>query len=148
MMGVASLIEALKEEAEDVERLVESCKRKSAILQANISDMRAVLAFHEQNVSEDDFLPHMSVRKLFKSGEIRRYCLQALKAAGGCLDTRELARVVVAKKGLDVDDVVLRKKIVFSVMQVMKTARRYHLVVGEGKRKGVRMWRLSEVRRT
>ena len=84
----------------------------------------------------------MSVRRLFQRGEIQKYCLEALRAAGGALSTRELTRHVIARKGLDVEDPVLRKKVVFSVMQSMKTARRRRLVKDAGKRKNVRLWQL------
>ena len=139
----ADVLAALQAKHDQLQRLIETYQRNIASLGSDLANMRAVLDFHAQTGTATDFLPHMSVRKLFKREEMFGYCREAFQEAGGVLDTRELARFVVARKGLDPDDAVIRKRIVFSIMQVMRTARRHRMVVQEGKRKGVCLWRFT-----
>ena len=136
------VVDALLAKEAELVRDLESIHRKMDRLRSDLSELRAVEAFHRQNIDNADFLPHMSIRRQFKQNEIRGLCITALKAFGGCLDTRQLASFVIERKGLDTQDAALKKKIVFSVMQAMKTARRKRIVIDAGHQLGVRLWRL------
>lgn len=143
MIDHAIVMAGLYAKEAELVRDVDSLLKKMDRLRADLFVVKAAEALHRQEVDNIDFMPHMSVRKQFKRGEVQRYCLDALKASGGCLDTRQLAAIVADRKGLDSLDMALRKKIVGSVMQAMKTARRHRLVVDDGKQFGVRLWRLA-----
>jgi hypothetical protein len=143
----AGILEALILKRNELEGLIQSYEAKIKALETLKSNVRAVLSFQKQNHPETDFLPNMSVRRLFAGGEIQKWSLEALMQARGVLSTRDLTRHVMVMKGLDVEDPVLRKKVVFSVMQSMKTARRHKLVKDAGKRLGVRLWQIEKARR-
>jgi hypothetical protein len=59
------------------------------------------------------------------------------------LDTRELALRVIRDKGLDEADKVMRESVAFRVVQALGIAAKRGAIGSLGKRKGVRVWRLS-----
>ncbi|WP_158811447.1 hypothetical protein [Beijerinckia sp. L45] len=137
------VLTSLRKKRDEIERQINSFERKISTLEKDLSSMRNVLEHHKQDIVSAEFLPHMSVRRLFLRGEIRGYCLEALQNSTEAMSTRELTRVVVAKKGLDVNDAVIRTKVVFSVFQTLKTAVKRGLIKDTGtRRKGVRLWRI------
>ena len=139
-----SVADELREVEGQLVRHIESLRRRIEVLQATATNMRAVLSFHRVGIGSDDFLPNMSVRRLLGRGETRGYCMEALKAAPDGLDTRELARYVMVRKGLDADDDVLVGQIVRSVAYVLMAARRKKIVRSDGKRNGRRLWRIED----
>lgn len=143
MTEVVEVLAALERKEGELLRELETIAHKIEKLRSDFSDMQAVAIFHRQDVEAADFMPHMSVRAQFRRNEILTYCRDALAAVGGSLDTRQLAVIVAERKGLDVHDGRLRKKIGRSVQQAMKTARRHKIVIDEGRRLGVRVWRLA-----
>lgn len=138
------LLASLRMLADDVHNHVDSLRRKIAKMESDRANVAAMLRFQEEVVHGPDYLPHLSVRRIFKPRELRDYCLDGLRRSEGMLDTRELARLCMAKRGLDSEDILVRKKVVFSIIQTMKTARRSGMVETCGKRKGVLLWRLRQ----
>lgn len=139
---MSDLADLLRQRAGDLDRRIQSYARSIDLLQADLATMRAMMSFQERAVTPADYLPHLSPRRLFKRNEVRDACLEALQEHGSALDTRQLAQHAMTKKGMDTEDVIIRKKIVFSVQQAMKTARRKGFVRSAGKRKGVVLWAL------
>ena len=139
-----SVLDELRDVEGQLVRHIETLHRQIDLLEATNSNMRAVLSFHRLDIGPKDFLPNMSVRRLLGRGETKGYCLEVLKAAPRSLDTRELARHVMIRKGLDADDPVLVSKIVRSVAYVMMAARRRRIVRSDGKRNGNRLWHIEE----
>ena len=84
----------------------------------------------------------MDISRLWKRGEMFGVCKAAL-AKEGPLDTRELAVRVIAEKGLDGIDSVLRQSVAYRIVQMMTMNWKRGLVGSSGKRKSVRVWCLS-----
>ena len=138
------LIGDLRERASDLDRQIQTYTRRIGQLQSDLSTMKAMLAFQEREIVPNEYLPHLSPRRLFARNEMRDCCLKTLHEARAPLDTRQLARAAMAKKGMDTEDIIIRKKIVFSVQQTMKTARRRGFVASIGRRKNVVLWDLID----
>jgi hypothetical protein len=137
-----ALIAGLNAKLHEIEQRLAAYMRKMKELEAVLSTHRAVLQAAAQHVDGVSYLPHLSVRRVFGRGEMQRYCLEALEAAGHPLDTRELAEYAIRSKGMDADDVAIRKKVIGSVQQAMKTARRYRRARSLARRRGVIVWAL------
>jgi hypothetical protein len=71
-----------------------------------------------------------------------RYGREALGKEGQ-LDTRELAVRVLRAKGMDESDNVLRQAVAFRIVQALSIAAKRGTVASDGKRGGVRVWRLG-----
>lgn len=139
---MSDLLNDLREKAADLDRQIQTYTRRIGQLKADLATMTAMMAFQEREIVPGDYLPHLSPRRLFKRNEMQDCCLEALYAERTPLDTRQLAKRAMAKKGMDTEDIIIRKKIVFSVQQAMKTARRRGFVESIGRRKGVVLWQL------
>ena len=136
------LVEELRSRTYEIERRIQTYERNIQTLSGDLRVARSLLEFQERDVTSGDYLPHMSPRRLFGRNEIRGFCFEALHAAGGGLDVRELARHTMIRKGMDSEDLLVRKKIIMSVSQTMKTAKLRGFVRRDGKKQGVVVWRL------
>lgn len=85
---------------------------------------------------------YKDVHGLFARGEIVGTCKRAL-AEEGPLDTRELARRVMASKGFDPEDAILAKTVAYKVVQALRMQHLRGSIGDAGKRKGVRVWKLT-----
>ncbi len=79
---------------------------------------------------------------MFKRGEMATICRDALKH--GPRNTRELALAVMAAKGLDTGDKVLAKSVSYRLIHVLRLQARGGKIVGIGRHKAARVWRLAE----
>jgi hypothetical protein len=80
---------------------------------------------------------------VFKRGEIFAICRKALEAAPEGLDTRQLAAIVLRERGLDANDIVLRRSIAYNIIQTLGSRLKRGTIASPGKRGNVRVWRAA-----
>ena len=85
---------------------------------------------------------YADLHRLYRRGELAKLAKAALVKEGP-LDTRQLARRVLAAKGFNPDDAVLAKAVAFRLVQALRLQHRRGTIGDAGKRKGVRVWALA-----
>jgi hypothetical protein len=85
---------------------------------------------------------YADVSRLYKRGEMVKIAKAAL-AKEGALDTRQLAQRVLAARGFNEADPVLRKAIMFRLVQALRLQDLRGAIQNGGRRKGVRVWKLG-----
>lgn len=76
---------------------------------------------------------------MFKRGEIAKLAKSYLSEAGE-LTTREVAARIIADKGMDAADAVLRKTVAYRVVQALLLQWKRGKIDSPGKRGNVRVW--------
>jgi len=116
------------------EKKIEAAKR-------DLAAVAATLRLFELDGEPQQFPAYADIGRLWKRGEIVKVCRAALDDEGP-LDTRELALRVLRAKGLDEGDKVLCQSVTFRIVQALSIAAKRGKIGDDGKRKGVRVWRL------
>jgi hypothetical protein len=81
-------------------------------------------------------------RRYFARNELARLCMDALRGAPGLITTDEIASQVIAAKGFDGADSILRAAIREQMLTVLRAARKRGTVEQVGLGRGVR-WKLA-----
>jgi hypothetical protein len=139
-MADPQIVTTLRRKRDEMEAAIRAYEKKVEALRRDLSHVNATLRMFELNGEHEVFPVHMDLTRLFKRGEVWRICQEALTLEPDGLDTRELALAVIRAKGMDEGDVVLRKSINYRIVQAMRMQEKRGKVLGEGKRRGVRMW--------
>jgi hypothetical protein len=137
------VVPTLANKAEQVEKYIIDTEAKLAAARADLAHIRATLALFQADGDTPEYPVHMGVHRLFKRGEIWNVVKPALENATNGLDTRELAALVIQAKGLDPNDKVVRNTLTLSVVHILRMRHKRGQVSDGGKRKGVRIWRLT-----
>lgn len=124
----------------ELERAIAGYEKALEKARADLSHVIACIAMFDDEPT--DAPRYADVHRLFRRGEVMKLAKAEL-AKGEALDTRELARRVMAVKGFDTSDNVLAKAIAFRLVQALRMQEKRGLVRGAGKRKGVRVWTLA-----
>lgn len=140
-MADPQILTTLRRKRNQMEGAIRAYEKKIETLRRDLAHVNATLRLFELNGEHEVFPVHMDLTRLFKRGEVHKICQAALAEAPEGLDTRELALAVVRAKGLDEADTVLRKALVYRIVQAMRMQEKRGRIVGAGKRKGVRIWR-------
>jgi len=107
----------------------------------DLAHINASIRMFEAPMPGEEFPLHMNLGRLFKGRELGQLCREAL--AEGPMDTRELAKYVIAAKGLDVGDKPLRQSVALRIVNAMTQAeKRRSYVERDGKNANVIRWRL------
>jgi hypothetical protein len=106
--------------------------------------VNATLQLFERDGVPNAYPSRTNLVRVFRRGEIFAICKAALTQAPIGMDTRELALAVLRAKDMDEGDVVLRKALAWSIINVMKVQHRRGNIADAGKRRGVRVWALAE----
>lgn len=125
----------------DLERAIVGYERALEQARADLAHVVATIALFER-ADPGEAPRYVDIHRLFQRGEVGKICKAAL-AKEGPLDTRELAVRVLAAKGFDATDEVLRKAVAFKIVQALRMQHLRGTIGDGGKRKGVRVWRLS-----
>ncbi|MGA3302585.1 MAG: hypothetical protein ABSC72_04770 [Methylovirgula sp.] len=133
----------LRRKRDELESIIKAYESKIEAAQHDLMHVNATLRLFELNGAVEVFPVHADTYRLFKRSEIGRLCKDALATAPEGLDTRELARAVIRAKGLDESDAVLRKSVAFRVVQTLSMQWRRGKIDSQGKRQGVRLWKLN-----
>jgi hypothetical protein len=146
-MADPHVISALRAKRAEVAGLIDNLERQVAQCRANLIHLDAVLRFYQPERDPTEIRPKRSVHRnrYFASGELARLCLEAFRDTAEPLLVPAIVERVIAAKGFDVGDRVLRAAIGELVKATLAPMRRRGTVekIGKGRGVGVR-WKLAE----
>ncbi len=140
-MADPHILTTLRAKRDDIQAAIEAYEAKIEAAKRDLAAVNAVLRLYEMDGERREFPTYVDLGRLWKRGEISAVCRQALEQEGP-LDTRDLAVRVIRAKGLDEGDKVLRQTITFRIVQTLSIAAKHGRFASDGKRKGVRVWRV------
>jgi hypothetical protein len=141
-MAEPQVVTTLKGKRTEIEAAIAAYERKIEAAKHDLAAVNGTLRLFELNGAPQQFPAYVDLGRLWKRGEIVAVCRQALEQEGP-LDTRELAVRVMRAKGLDEADKVLRQTVAFRIVQALGIAAKRGTIGNGGKRKGVRVWRVT-----
>jgi hypothetical protein len=144
-MADPHVISALRAKRAEVAGLIDSLERQVAQCRANLIHLDAVLRLYQPERDPTEIKPKRSVHRnrYFASGELARLCLDAFRDAAEPLSFPNIVEHVIAAKGFDAGDLVLRAAIGELIKATLAPMRRRGTVEKIGRRSGVR-WKLAE----
>ena len=140
-MSDPQIIVTLQDKQREIQASIVSYERALDIARRDLANVNAVLAMYGRESDPEGWQAHMSVAKVFRRGEIFAICKQALEANPDGLDTRQLAQIALREKGMDADDVILRRTLAYNIVQIMGSRLKRGSIGSPGKSGGVRVWR-------
>jgi hypothetical protein len=140
-MAEIRTVTTLTAKREHLERAIAGYEKALEQARADLAHVIACIAMFERD-EPADAPRYVDLHRVFARGEVMKLAKAAL--ANGPLDTREIARSVLAAKGFDVTDAVLVKGVTYKLVQALRMQHKRGVIFDGGKRKGVRVWKLSE----
>jgi hypothetical protein len=140
-MAEPHILSTLRRKRDDIESAIATYESKIEDARRDLAAVAATLRLFELNGEAREFPAYADIGRLWRRGEITAVCREALSKEGP-LDTRELAVRVLRAKGLDDNDKVMRQTVAFRVVQALSIAAKRGRFGSNGKRKGVRVWRV------
>jgi hypothetical protein len=141
-MADSRTAETLRNKRAEIARTIDDYEARLAQARADLAHMDAAIAIFSTSDDGQPARPYVDVHRLFKRGELAAISRAALQ--DGPRNTRELALAVMAAKGLDTGDKVLAKAVGYRLIHVLRLQARGGKIVGVGKHKAARVWRLPE----
>jgi hypothetical protein len=134
--------ETLRNKRNEIARSIDDYAARLAQARADLAHMDAAIAIFATSGNAIAVTPYVDLHRLFKRGEMVAICREALKT--GPKNTRELSALILEVKGLDAGDRVLAKAIAYKLIHALRIQARGGRIVGVGKHKAARIWRLAE----
>jgi hypothetical protein len=143
-MADPHVISALRAKRAEVAGLIDSLERLLAQHRADLMHLDGVLRLYQPDRDPEAIRPRQvrGRNRYFGRGELSRLCREAFRDAAGPLSVAELVAAVIAAKGFDAGDRVLRDRIDDLVKAALGPMRRSGSVEKIGQGRGVR-WRLG-----
>jgi len=142
-MAEIRTVTTLKAKRDDITRSIAAYEKKLNQARADLAHINAAIRIFELGDAEGKFsAPYVDIYRMFKRGEMAAICREAL--ASGPQNTRQLALVVMKAKGLDTGDRVLAKAVSYRLIHALRIQARIGKIVGMGRDKAARVWRLPE----
>jgi len=138
-MAEPQVLSTLRRKRDEIENAIASYRAKIEEAERDHAAIVATICLFETRDGSNCIKPWADLSRLWKRGEIVQVCRAALEAEGP-LDTRELALRVIRVKGLDESDRLIRRSVVYRIVQAMSIAAKRNRVAGAGKRNGVTVW--------
>jgi len=135
------IIHTLNEKRAEILGQIKACEAQIASARHDLAHVNATIELFA--APERQRARYIVSHGFFRKGEIADICVRHL-GVDLELTTRELAERVMAERDLDISDTVLRKSVVFKVVQALRHARRRKLVRMIEKRKGMCVWAAGE----
>jgi hypothetical protein len=144
-MADPHVISALRAKRAEVAGLIDSLERLLAQHRADLMHLDGVLGLYQPQRDPEAIRPKQirGRNRYFASGELSRLCREAFRDASGPLSVAELVAAVIAAKGFDAGDRVLRDRIDDLVKAALGPMRRSGSVEKIGQGRGV-TWKLAE----
>ena len=140
-MAEIRTVTTLTTKREAIERAIVGYEAALEQARADLAAVNATIACFQRDDPDATVTPYFDLHRLFVRGETMKIAKQALKEEGP-LSTTDLAERIVAAKGLDSNDKVLRKAIAFRLVHALRQQHIRGIIGDVGKRKGVRIWKL------
>jgi hypothetical protein len=145
-MADPHVISALREKRALVAGLIEKLERKLEQHRADLTHVDGVLRLFQPDRNPAEIRPkrvYVRRTRYFARNELSRLCMDALRAPDGALlTTDEIASHVIAVKGFNAGDAVLRKVISEQSLALLRSFRKRGTVEDIGLGRGVR-WKLT-----
>jgi hypothetical protein len=144
-MADPHVISALRGKRAEVAGLINNLERQIAQHRADLIHLDSVLRLFQPERDPAEIKPKQvrSRNRYFDRGELARLCREAFRDGGDSLSISEIVASVIAAKGFDAGDRVLRDRIDDLVKATLTRMRRGRSVQKIGQGRGVR-WRLVE----
>jgi EAL domain-containing protein (putative c-di-GMP-specific phosphodiesterase class I) len=124
-------VATLRRKSDEIKRTITAHERRLAQARADLASVKATIAIFEAAGA---------VQRLFRRGEAIAICKAALRQSP--LKTRQLVLHIMEAKGMDTADAALAKAIASRPINALGQQRRRGLIIGIGKDKTARLWRL------
>jgi hypothetical protein len=144
-MADPHVISALRGKRAEVAGLIDSLERQLAQHRADLMHLDGVLRLFQPERDPAEIRPKQvrGRNRYFGRGELARLCREAFRDADSPLTVADLAASVIAAKGFDAGDAVLRKALGDLVKATLAAMRRRGVVEKIGPGRGVR-WKLAD----
>ena len=143
-MSEPQIIHTLKAKQVELQDAIDYLEGKLAEARSDLGHVNAVLRLYEVDGTRLQFPAHVNLSRMFKRGDLVRLAKLALEAEGRPLTTRDLAEAVIAAKGWDTADKVLREGVTYRLVQALTIAWKRKGIDSPGKSGNVRLWALRE----
>jgi hypothetical protein len=141
----STTVTTLRSKAEEIEHRIKGYEREIEIAKNNLVAVKRTLAIFEADPTAPYHVNKaISLRNLFKRHELPTLMFEALAKNPDGLDTRELAAICLRHRGLDSEDVVLRRSMAMKVINTLDKLRLKGRIVKAGFRSGVVLWKLPQ----
>ena len=141
-MAESRTAETLRRKRDEIARSIDDYEARLSQAKADLAHIDAAIAIFATRDGAKPVRPYVDIHRLFKRGEMAAICREALR--DGPRNTRELALAVMAAKGLEAGDKVLAKAVAYRLIHVLRLQARGGKIVGIGRHKAARIWRLPE----
>lgn len=139
-MAEIRTVTTLTAKRETLERAILGYEKALEQARADLAAVVSTIALFEREANTE--APrYADVSRLYRRGEMVKIAKAAL--ASGPLDTRELAAHVLAARGFNTDDPVLRQAVMYRLVQALRLQHLRGAIGDAGRRKGVRVWLCS-----
>lgn len=143
-MAEIRTVTTLRSKRDEIAASIRLYEQQLAQARADLSHVTAAIRIFEASGDPKGMARYVDTHRLFKRGEPMALCKEAL--ASGPKTTRELAKHVMAAKGLDTGDKVLAKGIGSQLIHALRMQAHRKAIVMVGKRNGVSVWQLPPQR--
>ena len=140
-MAEIRTVTTLRRKREEIRRSIIAYEEKLSQAKADLSHVSAAITIFEGTGEGTAPRPYVDVHRVFAHRELIDLAKRALTEHGP-LDTREIARHVMAAKGLETGDKVLAKAIAYKIIHSLRQQVRRGKLTDAGKRANVRVWAL------
>ncbi len=142
-MAEIRTVTTLRSKRNEIQAAIASYEKRLAQARADLAAIAAAIKVFEMTGEAKEVSAYTDLHRLFKRGETTALCREALAQSGQPMTTRELARYVMERKGLDPRDAVIVKAVALRLVHGLA------IQCGQGKFKdagrakgGVRIWAL------
>ena len=144
-MADSHVISALRAKRAELAGLIDALEKQISQLRADLVHVDGVLRLYQPERDPEDIQPIRQYRRsrYFATGELSRLCREAFRDAPGPLSQAEITDAVIAAKGFDAGDRVLRTALLDLVKATRAPMTRRGILERIGKGRGAR-WKLAE----
>jgi hypothetical protein len=139
-MAESQTVTTLRAKRDAIASAILNYERQLEQARADFTHVTAALSIFEAEDEPGTQRAYVTLYRYFKYGEIAGMCREVLQS--GPLTTTELAKHVMAAKGLDSADKVLARSITFSVLRSLRGLGR-RKIVQQARRKNRCVWSLD-----
>ena len=142
-MAESSTVVSLRHKRAELEGQIAYLEGKIGELRADLVHLHAVLRMFEGDADEPQPASHrMRLNKVFGPGEYLSLALDAIRENGGPMTSSEIAAAVIARRGWDARDLVLRRTVIKRLADALRKAHRRGAIGNDGMVDGVKVWAL------
>jgi hypothetical protein len=142
-MSEPQVVNTLVRKRDEIEAHIKSLEKQLGEARMDLVHVKATIRLFNRDTAPEGVRAYMDLSRLFGRGELARLGFEALEAAQGDLDSREITRHVLQAKGWDIEDKHLRSAVCHRVMNMLLRQVKAGRVMALPKLNGVGVWRLS-----